>query len=376
MENYNFGDHFRREESSSSRPRRSVSQFRPSYNEALLAPTFGEDDCGPPNASIFPCTTFMTHAGIQEDFINLVTKCGLLEYMADESPQFSTHTKIFVESFKFSNRMLGPTVDFKIYDKTHSLSLEKFCGILGVKNKGSTKKIDDMPADLSSCYRELTNDDTRRIQRGKIRSLQLPTIRYFVYYLCTNVLGRGNTSNISHYQLAFLDAALNKNTKYNLGAIVARRLAAKGPIYGGTIVSRILAHFNLHSRHNDAPLAPQRLDLAALKRHNFVTSNSTLHNMHYRILFNDDTERDVPLPQLSLFNIDRKPRSHSKEEWSAELVSTDYFVLPEEEPSYNEYTTYNVGTSSSAYQNEEASSSYTGGHDGWGAWTPAPPYWP
>src|SRR3954454_17486609 len=153
MENYNFGDHFRREKSSSSRPRRLVSQFRPSCNEALLAPTFGEDDCGPPNASVFPCKTFMTHARIQEDFISLVTKCGLLEYMADESPQFSTLTKIFVESFKFSNKF-GPTVDFKIYDKTHSLSLEKFCGILGVKNKGSTKKIDDMPADLSSCCRE------------------------------------------------------------------------------------------------------------------------------------------------------------------------------------------------------------------------------
>src|SRR3954470_20686561 len=113
MENYNFGDHFRREESSSSRPRRSVSQFRPSYNESLLAPTFGEDDFGPPNASIFPCTTFMTHEGIQEDFISLVTKCGLLEYMADESPQFSALKKIFVESFKFSNRKFGPTLDFK-----------------------------------------------------------------------------------------------------------------------------------------------------------------------------------------------------------------------------------------------------------------------
>src|SRR3954447_7416788 len=78
MENYNFGDHFKREESSSSRPRRSVSQFRPSYNEALLAPTFGEDDCGPPNASTFQGRTFMTHAGTQEDFIGLVTKWGLL----------------------------------------------------------------------------------------------------------------------------------------------------------------------------------------------------------------------------------------------------------------------------------------------------------
>src|SRR4051794_34131633 len=103
------------------------------------------------------------------------------------------------------------------------------------------------------------------------------------------------TLAIFHYQLAFLDSALNKNTKCNLGAIVARRLAAKGPIYGGTIASRILAYFNLNAMANDVPLAPQRLDLAAVKHHNFVTFNSTLDNMHYRLLFNDDTEREVPL---------------------------------------------------------------------------------
>lgn len=130
--------------------------------------------------------------------------------------------------------------------------------------------------------------------------------------------------------MAFLDAALNSNTKYNLGAIVAHRLAAKGPIYGGTIASRVLAHLNLHARSNDAPLAPQRLDLAAMKRHNFVNSNSTLDNMCYKILFNDDTERGVPLPQPILFSIDRKPRSRSKEEWNAELVSTNNHVVPEE----------------------------------------------
>ena len=56
--------------------------------------------------------------------------------------------------------------------------------------------------------------------------------------------------------------------------------------------------------------------------------------MCYKILFNDDTERGVPLPQPILFSIDRKPRSRSKKEWDAELVSTNYYVVPEEEPPY------------------------------------------
>ena len=97
----------------------------------------------------------MNKAGILDDFMSLVTRCSLLSYMADESPQFSLITKTFVESFTFTNKRFGSSVDFIIYDKTYSLSLEKFCGILGVKNKGSTKKIGDMPADLLSCYREL-----------------------------------------------------------------------------------------------------------------------------------------------------------------------------------------------------------------------------
>ena len=117
----------------------------------------------------------MTKAGIQDDFISLVTRCGLLDYMADESPQFSLLTKTFVESFKFNNRMFNPTVDFKIYDKTYSLSLDKFCEILGVKNKGSTKKISGLSADLSGLYRELSNDDGRDTHRGKIKEFTTPS---------------------------------------------------------------------------------------------------------------------------------------------------------------------------------------------------------
>ena len=81
----------------------------------------------------------------------------------------------------------------------------------------------------------MTNDDDRIAQRGKIRNIQLPSIRYFTYYLATSILGRENTSNISNYYLAFLAATLNGNTKYNLGELIARRLSARGAIYGGTV---------------------------------------------------------------------------------------------------------------------------------------------
>src|SRR3954454_113713 len=152
--------------------------------------------------------------------------------MNDRSNQYAWLTKIFSESFTFDNSIYKPSVKFRIYDMPITMPLSNFCDILGVRNTGTSKKIQDKPTDLLALYREVTNDDTRAAQRGKIRNIQLPAIRYFVYYLATSILGRENTSNISNYHLAFLAPALNNSTKYNLGAVIARRLAASGPIYG------------------------------------------------------------------------------------------------------------------------------------------------
>jgi hypothetical protein len=140
---------------------------------------------------------------------------------------------------------------------------------------GTTKKIQNRPADLLELYRGVTNGDDRTTQRGKIRNIQLPAIRYFAYYLATSIPGRETTSNISNYHLSLLATALDVSKKYNLGALIACRLAARGPIYGGIIVACIVAALVLSVAPNDTLLVPQRLDLAAMKIHHFVTPNSS-----------------------------------------------------------------------------------------------------
>jgi hypothetical protein len=65
---------------------------------------------------------------------------------------------------------------------------------------------------------------------------------------------------------------------------------------------------------NDTLLVPQRLDLAAMKLHHSVTANLCAGKLVYRILFTDGDEREVPLPQPSLFSLCRRPWSCSKEE--------------------------------------------------------------
>jgi hypothetical protein len=153
---------------------------------------------------------------------------------------------------------------------------------------GMARKMLQQPAESVELYRGVTNNDDRTAQRGKIRNIQLPAIRYFTYYLAT--------SNISNYHLAFLATALDVSRKFNLGAIIAHHLAARGPIYGGIIAARIVAALELPIAPHDILMTPQRLNLAAMKLHHFVTGNSHAGKLVYRMLFTDGEEREVPLP--------------------------------------------------------------------------------
>ncbi|KAK1626680.1 hypothetical protein QYE76_000995 [Lolium multiflorum] len=370
MDNFNFGEVFEREATSTGRPSRTATRFRRSYNEDVIAPSFDpEEDNGVPNASSFPCYNFLSNAGLLDDFLTLVNKAGLTAYMGDEREQYYMLTKIFVESFKFNNKHYGPTVTFKIYGNPITMKLEEFCVALGIAPAGTARKIEDNPRVLLELYREITNDDCRTIQRGKIRNIQLPAIKYFAYYIATNILGRENTSNISSYHLAFLIAALTGETPYHLGSLIARRLSNKGPIFGETIASRILAHLELPLDSNDVPLTPIRLDIAAMKNHQFVTADSTSDNLVYRMLFADGDEKEIPFPQPDLFSIDRKPWSRSKEEVEKKLKIQGFHQQHDSEdaePSYDYTVTY-PGASSSTYPKYDPSS-YYGGATSWAPW--------
>ena len=56
--------------------------------------------------------------------------------------------------------------------------------------------------------------------------------------------------------MVFIVAALNNETRYNLGSLIARRLATKGPIYEGIITARVVAALDLAVDQNDTVLAP------------------------------------------------------------------------------------------------------------------------
>ena len=221
----------------------------------------------------------------------------------------------------------------------------------------------------------MTNDDTCSAQRGKIRNIQFPAIKYFAYYIATSVLGRDNTSNISNYHLAFLAAALKGEIPFNLGTLIARRLAAKGPIYGGIIASCIVAHLRLPIDPNDALLAPCYLDLAAMKGHQFVTIGSTLEKLVFRFMFSNGSEREIPLSQPSLFSINRSPWSFSEVELDEQLNARGFHEQHSEVAPEEDYTARYTGASSSSYHGEGSSSR----HEDFSScepWAPSyPPGW-
>ncbi|KAK1682664.1 hypothetical protein QYE76_043512 [Lolium multiflorum] len=339
MKKFKFGELFKKATTSTGRPSRASTQIRRSYNEDVIAPSFApEEDQGAPNASSFPCYEFLTNAGLLDDFFTLVNRAGLATYVGDERGQYYRLTKIFVESFKFHNTEYEPTVAFKIYDIPVTMKLEEFCFALGIAPVGTARRIDDNPRDLLELYRGITGDDCRTIQRGKIRNIQLPAIKYFAYYIGTSILGRENTSNISSYHLAFLNVALTGETPYHLGSLIARRLSSRGPIFGGTIASRILTHLDIPLDSNDVPLTPRKLDIAAMKSHHFVTTNSTIDNIVYKMLFADGNEKEIPLPQQGLFNIDRQSWSLTKEAVEEHMKIQEFHQQHDSEnaePSYD-----------------------------------------
>jgi hypothetical protein len=49
---------------------------------------------------------------------------------------------------------------------------------------------------------------------------------------------------------------LNSSNKYNLDALIAHCLAARGPIYGGIIAAHIIAALGLSVDPNDTLLTP------------------------------------------------------------------------------------------------------------------------
>src|SRR3954468_11974509 len=125
MDHHTFGDVFGSDAPRRARLTSSSTSTRPSYNEDLITPRFGDEgDEGDAHPSTFPCQAFLQSSRILNDFMTLIERAGLTSFMQDESAQYAMLTKTFVEIFSFTNSLFKPAVSFKIYDNAHLMSLK------------------------------------------------------------------------------------------------------------------------------------------------------------------------------------------------------------------------------------------------------------
>ena len=172
---------------------------------------------------MFLCNDFLEAAGIKEEFDNLIANAGLTRLATCRITQYRKLTSCFINSFGYNHD--AGFIEFKIYNDPLTMPFERFCEIIGVPNVGRTAKMNTQPTDLRTLFNSLCSQDTRDIRRSKISSILFPQLRYFAYYIARGVLARDNTSNISAPDIALLANALSGETTYNVGALIARRLA-------------------------------------------------------------------------------------------------------------------------------------------------------
>jgi hypothetical protein len=169
-------------------------------------------------------------------------------------------------------------------------------------------------------YEEICQGISFSDESGKIRSIHLLSIRYFAYFVAKCVLARKTANKLSSYDLAFILVALRQDKTYNLGALMAFRLAAnceKGGVCGGLIASHLLALHGVVPHNLDIQFPIERLDLNSMIQHKFVSSWAGLNNFSYELTFFKKSgwrvvksEHLVNLSAPLLFNLDVRKDGH------------------------------------------------------------------
>src|ERR1044072_7213140 len=293
----------------SSRVTRSAaapSSTRASYNEDIVPVELL--DVLPAKAMAFPCDDFMENAGIKEELYALCENAGLTRLVMSHVPQYETLTAVFVNSFRFYPD--NDTIVFRLYDQLLSMPMNRFCYFLGLPGFVEKKKRKNIPTvEINTILDSFCNTEVRLSNRHKISNIMFPHLRYFAYYIARGVLARDNTSSTSTPDTAIMINALSGKHEHHVGTLIARRLATnstKGDVFSGVYATLLLRSPQGEPRPDDAIFPFVSLDLAAMKRHFFVTKASDRFALDYILRFKDGVTRNVRLPAPLVFDFSRR----------------------------------------------------------------------
>src|SRR3954468_18694324 len=114
-------------------------------------------------AMTYPCYAFLKAAGMKEEFYGLCSNACLTRLATCRVTQYHKLTSYFINSFGYNHD--AGIIEFKIYNDLLTMSLARFCEIIGVPNAGQTAKMNSQPSKLRTLFNSLCSQETRDIQR-------------------------------------------------------------------------------------------------------------------------------------------------------------------------------------------------------------------
>ena len=155
----------------------------------------------------------------------------------------------------------------------------------------------------------ITVGETRNITQATIGSIHFPAIHYFSLFIGRCINGRHEHCHLCVPDLSVLKCVVLGDKRYNLGAMVARRLhlnAKEGDLFGGIYATRLANYLGVPVRGNDIELPPAFLDYNAMVRYQFLERNKK--SLQYRLIFDRRCAVHVTLPAPAFFNSQVKGR--------------------------------------------------------------------
>src|SRR4051812_44181216 len=189
------------------------------------------------------------------------------------------------------------------------MPINRFCEVLGSPGLVEKRKRKNVPTvEINTLLDSFCNTEVRKSNRQKISNIMFPHL-YFAYYIARGVLARDNTSITSSPDTAIMENALSGKHEHHVSTLIARRLATnstKGDVFGGVYATLLLHSVQGVPRPDDVVFPFVSLDLAAMKRHFFVTKASDRYALDYILRFKDDETRNVRLPAPLVFVFSRR----------------------------------------------------------------------
>ena len=96
--------------------------------------------------------------------------------------------------------------------------------------------------DCSEFLASITRGETRNVTQATIGSIHFPTIHYFPLFIGRCINDKHDHSHLCASDLSVLKCAVMGDKRYNLGAIIAKRLhinAKDGDFFGGIYATRL-----------------------------------------------------------------------------------------------------------------------------------------